>query len=537
MATWLLFIVLVILACILSNKISSKLGIPTLLAFIVLGMLFGSDGIFKIHFDNFMFAQEICSIALIFIMFYGGFGTKWSEARPIAKRAILLSSLGTVLTAAFTAIFCYFSLKIPLLESILLGSVICSTDAASVFAILRSKRLGLKYNTASLLEVESGSNDPFSYMLTATVISIMKGEAQGFALFSSVFAQLFYGAVFGILIAYFSLWVLRKYRFVTAGFDAIFVVAVAILSYALPASVGGNGYLSAYIVGIILGNRQIKNKISLVHFFDGLNGLAQMLIFFLLGLLSFPSRLPQIFFPSLAIALFLTLVARPMAVFFLLGPLRANFRQMVCVSFAGLRGAASIVFAIMVVTSPITTQNDIFHIIFLVVLFSISIQGSLLPLVSKKLGMIDEHGNVLKSFTDYSEESPLQFIQSTLDENHPWVNCAVRDIRMPPSTLLMLLRRDDKDITPKGNTVLLPGDLLVLGAKTFDAKGLISLSDMILHADNEWVGKTLAEIELEPDKLVAAVYRRGVVFVPNGKTLLRENDVLIFNETGKYEQI
>ncbi len=151
--------------------------------------------------------------------------------------------------------------------------------------------------------------------------------------------------------------------------------------------------------------------------------------------------------------------------------------------------------------------------------------------------MIDEHGNVLKSFTDYSEESPLQFIQSTLDEHHPWVNCAVRDIRMPPNTLLMLLRRDGKDITPKGNTVLLPGDLLVLGAKTFDAKGLISLSDMVLHEDNEWVGKTLAEIELEPDKLVAAVYRRGVVFVPNGKTLLRENDVLIFNETGKYEQI
>lgn len=150
----------VILLCVFFNMLSSKLGVPMLLAFILLGMVFGTDGLFKIDFENYAFAEQICSVALIFIMFYGGFGTKWSEAKPIAGKAVLLSTLGVLLTAGFTGLFCYWVLRIGLLESLLIGSVISSTDAASVFSILRSKKLGLKYNTASMLEVESGSNDP-----------------------------------------------------------------------------------------------------------------------------------------------------------------------------------------------------------------------------------------------------------------------------------------------------------------------------------------------------------------------------------------
>lgn len=160
MVNALLIASVIILACLFCNKVFSRFGIPALLIFILLGMFFGTDGIIKIQFDNFNFAEQICSIALIFIMFYGGFGTKWSEAKPVAVKAVLLSSLGVILTAGIVGIFCYFVLKTELLESLLIGAVISSTDAASVFSILRSKRLNLKYNTASLLEVESGSNDP-----------------------------------------------------------------------------------------------------------------------------------------------------------------------------------------------------------------------------------------------------------------------------------------------------------------------------------------------------------------------------------------
>ena len=159
-----LFVSIVILACLVGNRISNRIGVPMLLIFIVLGMFFGSDGVIRISFENFELAEQICSIALIFIMFYGGFGTKWSAAKPIALRAVILSTAGVVLTAGLTALFCYYALHIGLLESLLIGSLISSTDAASVFSILRSKRLNLKYRTASLLEVESGSNDPCSYM-------------------------------------------------------------------------------------------------------------------------------------------------------------------------------------------------------------------------------------------------------------------------------------------------------------------------------------------------------------------------------------
>lgn len=322
MPVYLLLITAVIFACVLLNKVSNKLGIPTLLAFILLGMLFGSDGLLKIPFDDYSFAEQICSIALIFIMFYGGFGTNWKSARPVAAKAILLSSLGVVFTAGLTALFCRFALHIDWLESLLIGSVISSTDAASVFAVLRSRNLNLKYHTASLLEVESGSNDPFSYMLTAVCISAIQGKGGVRQFLLMLFLQIVLGLVFGFAVSWISVRLLKRVRFSGDGFDAVFVVAVALLAYAAPAVLGGNGYLSAYIVGIMLGNADIRNKRNLVHFFDGITGLMQMLIFFLLGLLSFPSKLPQVALPALLIALFLTFIARPLAVLPILSPFR-----------------------------------------------------------------------------------------------------------------------------------------------------------------------------------------------------------------------
>ena len=271
----------VIVICIILNKISNRLGIPMLLGFIVLGMVFGSDGILKIQFDNFAFADHICSTALIFIMFYGGFGTNWNEAKPIAVKAVGLSTLGVVLTAGFVGLFCHYVLKISFLESMLIGSLLASTDAASVFSILRSKRLNLKYNTASILEIESGSNDPAAYMLTVIVMTLIKGQASGGQIAYMLFSQIVYGIGIGVVIALVASQILKRFKFTTSGFDTIFVVAVAVFSYALPTYVGGNGYLSAYIVGIILGNSKIRNKKTLVPFFDGINGLMQMLIFFL----------------------------------------------------------------------------------------------------------------------------------------------------------------------------------------------------------------------------------------------------------------
>ena len=211
--TYLLIVSLIIFACVLLSRISGKLGIPILLSFIVLGMLFGSDGIFKIHFDDYSFAENICSVALIFIMFYGGFGTNVRYAKNVAVRAVLLSTVGVLVTFAVTGVFCHFALRMNPVESFLIGALISSTDAASVFSILRSKKLNLKYNTASMLEIESGSNDPCAYMLTATMIAIAKGGASVNGIAILIVRQVFLGLLFGGIIAVVSYFILKKARF------------------------------------------------------------------------------------------------------------------------------------------------------------------------------------------------------------------------------------------------------------------------------------------------------------------------------------
>ena len=410
MNLFLLLSAIVILACVLCNRLSSKLGVPTLLAFILLGMFFGCDGVVKIPFENYTLAQNICSVALIFIMFYGGFGTNWAQARPVAVKATVLSSLGTLGTAGLVGLFCWKVLGLEMLLGFLLGAVIASTDAASVFSILRSKHLDLKEGTASLLEVESGSNDPFSYMLTVILLSLMSGSVSVPAFVYQVFAQLVYGGALGVLIALAARKFLQCFRFSTDGFDAVFLVAVALLSYVLPTLLGGNGYLSVYLTGILLGNSPLRNKQGLVSFFDGVTGLMQMVLFFLLGLLAFPSQLPSIAPTALAVALFLTFVARPVVVFLLMAPFRSSLGQILLVAWSGMRGAASIVFSILVITDPAEVSLDLYHIVFFIVLFSILLQGSLIPVVAKKLKMTDSSANVMKTFTDYTDEIPVQFL-------------------------------------------------------------------------------------------------------------------------------
>lgn len=523
----LLWVSIIIFACVLFNKISGRFGIPALLTFIVLGMIFGSDGIVKIPFDNYALANTVCSTALIFIMFYGGFGTKWSVARPVAVHAALLASIGVILTAGATGLFCHFVLGLPLLEGLLLGSIISSTDAASVFSILRSQKLNLRNNTASMLEIESGSNDPVAYMLTAVMLSVMNGDATAGGILWMLVTQIAVAVLAGLLISSTTLFVLKHYRFPTEGFDAVFMVAVALLSYALPSYLGGNGYLSAYLVGLTIGNRAIQNKKSLVHFFDGITGLMQMMIFFLLGLLSTPSELPGLLGLSVAVMAFLTLVARPLAVAVLLYPFGCSINQILLVSWCGLRGAASIVFAIMAIIHPAYSESAIYHVVFCIVLISISLQGSLIPKVSEKLSMIDTESNVLKTFNDYSEDPDIQFIKLSLMPSHPWVMRRVKNVLFPPECLLILILRNGQRIIPNGNTLLEADDILVLSARGLDQTYDIELEENVLEKGHEWIAKRVQDISLTDKQLIIMIQRNHKIIIPQGKTLLKEDDVLI----------
>ncbi|MBQ9185243.1 MAG: potassium/proton antiporter [Bacteroidales bacterium] len=526
---FLILVGIVIMLCIWLNNISSRIGIPTLLAFIVLGIFFGNNGLVPLHFQDYDFAKEICTVALIFIMFYGGFGTRWDSAKPIVREATLLASLGVVFTAGLTGLFCHFVLKWGLVESFLLGSMVSSTDAASVFSILRSKKLGLKNNTAQLLEMESGSNDPCSYMLTALMLSVASGTASGIDIAWMLFAQIAFGFAGGIGIAKLASFILERFRIKGDGFDSLFILATAILSYALTDIIGGNGYLSAYIVGIVLGNTDFPGKKTLVNFFDGITGLMQVLIFFLLGLLARPALLHKAILPALAVFGFMLLVARPLTIGSILTPFRKySFKQQTLISFVGLRGAASIVFAIMAIGNDTLFQNDLFNIVFCIVLISISLQGSLIPWMARRLDMTDADANVMRTFNDYSEGTEMQFGSIAIAPGSKWDGKHVKELGLPRNMLIALVIRDGNRITARGNTLLQAGDKVILVTKAFDDTETFLVERRIKNG-SRFDGHKISDFNT--DGLILLIKRGEKEIIPHGGTILHEGDILVILKT------
>ncbi len=519
----------VILLCALISRFTHKLGMPVLLAFVALGMLVGENGIFKIAFDDYALSEFICTVALIFIMFYGGFGTNWNQARPIVAKAAVLSSLGIVLTTCFIGVAGILLFNMPYLESFLLGAILSSTDAASLFSLLRSKNLGLKENTASLLEVESGSNDPFAYMLTIMLLSMMHGHVSGMDLFIMTVKQLSLGALCGGGIAWVTMRFLRHYKFPIAGFDMAFIIGVALFSYALPTSIGGNGFLSVYIAGIILGNFRFKEKKSLVIFFDGFTSLMQMLIFFLLGLLATPALIPQVFLVSVAMGLLLTLVIRPLTIALCLTPFKCSWPQQALVAFAGLRGASSVVFAIMATVHEAKTPGDLFHIVFCIVLLSIVFQGSLLASVAAKLKMCDESINDAKSFSDYTENK-VSFISLEMNKGHPWIGKSLCSISFPPNMLVIMLMRQGENILQGGATVFQESDVAVLCAPKSQEDNNFILNEQYIDKNDICIGQNIAEFAQKDGLFVVMILRGEKTIIPHGKTTIKAHDILVIGE-------
>lgn len=525
MEFYLLLCAVVLLLCIFSNKISDKIGVPSLLIFMFLGMVFGSEGIFKIEFSDFQAAENICTAALIFIMFYGGYSTNWQHARPAAGRAAVLSTLGVVMTAALVCACCHFILNLSLPESFLIGSVVSCTDAASVFSIFRSKNLNLEGNLAPLLEIESGSNDPFSYMLTVIALTVMKGGALGF-IWKMVLLQLTVGAGVGVAVGIAGPKIIRKFKFCTDGFDAVFVLAAALTSYALAEILGGNGFLSVYLTGILMGNAKTKNKANVVRFFDNVTILAQIATFFLIGLLSYPSQMVSSLPATLVIILFLTLAARPVMVFILTGRY-LKFREKIFVSFAGLRGASSIVFAIFASAGGVYMQSNVFHIVFGLALISVAVQGTFLPWAARRLNLIDEENDVRKTFNDYQEESAMTLMQLHISSGHHWENQKLKDVTLPEGSLAMVIRREDDIIIPKGDTVMMAGDDIAVNVPSFEAANEISLREITIEEDHPWRDKKIKELDLNEHILVAMIRRKDQDIIPNGETKIYKDDILV----------
>lgn len=517
---------IVIVICVLSNRVTSKLPVPSLILFICLGMLFGADGPAHIQFRDYALTEFACCAGLLFIMFYGGFNANVREARPVAPQAILLSTAGVLVCAGIVGAFCHFVLGLDWLVGLLVGSVIASTDAASVFNVLRGAKLSLRDGTDSLLEIESGSNDPMSYMLTVILSTLIIGADINVPLM--VAEEIVIGIAFGLGIGKLAEIALERVDFAMEQGETIFLIAVALVSYALPGVLHGNGFLAVYLCGMWLGNADIPHKRDMALTFDVITEVCQIAIFFLLGLLVQPSRLHLVVLPAIIVFAFLTLVARPLSTFLVLKPFGASLAKIGITAGAGLRGAASVVFALYVVTSGAQTwlPFNIFDLVFVVVLLSLVVQGSLLPALARALDMIDANANVMRTFNDFQEESDLSLIKIKVDPTHPWIGRALRDVPAPRDLIVVLiLRHGNERVVPGGDTVIEAGDLLVYAAPTFEARDDFKLREVHVGEHHRWAGKLLRELP-DTGRIVIVMLKRGdQSIIPNGDTRIEAGDL------------
>lgn len=557
MTGFILLVATVLLLCVFSDRLSGKIGVPALLIFIGIGIFFGCDGPVRIPFENYEFASYVCETALIVIMFTGGFSMNWKSAKPVMIKAGLLSTLGVAVTAGVTCAFCCLVLKIGFAESLLIGSVISSTDAASVFSVLRSKKLNLKNGLAPLLEAESGSNDPFSYMLTIISLSLLTSDGTG-SIFVMILSQLLFGVLFGAFVGIFGAFIAKKFKAQTEGFECIMYLAFALLAFGLPTFVGGNGYLSVYIAGIIIGNakspkesyqgksrirRFIVNVLGIaiggsgkgiappeaVVFLNGTTGVCQIAVFFLLGLLSTPSQFGESIMLAVPIYLCLTLLSRPIAVVIFGG--KSPIKDRLFISLAGLRGASSIVFAILAIVSGTPTEHNIFNIVFCVCLLSMLMQGSLLPTAAKKLDLIDDSADVLKTFNDYREDDLMTMMRMFIPENHNWAGKKLSEITLPTGSLAVMIRRGKETIIPRGDTVIEANDSVILSVPPYKSDKSIKLREIPINEKHIWRDLQIRELNLPRRLLIVMIKRGDESIIPSGATEIHYGDVVVVTDT------
>ncbi len=453
------------LVSVLSSKISDKFGIPTLFIFLGLGMLAGSDGILGIHFDNPNLAQSIGTIALIFILFGGGIDTSWKAIKPVLKEGLLLSTIGVFLTAILTAICAYYVFDLSMLESLLMGAIISSTDAAAVFAILRAKGIALKRPLAPLLELESGSNDPMAIFLTLTILQLIS-MPQGipFAELLSIFVlQFLIGGIMGYLFGILLPSILNRLHLSYYGLYPVFSIAWILLLFGATALLGGNGFLAVYIAGIAANAREFTHKKNLVGFHDGLAWIMQIWVFLTLGLLVFPSELHHVAWQSVVVAVWLTFVARPMGVFMTLTRSLLSVKEKLFISWVGLRGAVPIVLATYPFLKGLEHSSMIFNTVFLVVLISLLMQGMTLPVVARLLG-VEENNTPAPSVAD-GPYSPLFYHalkQLYVDKESEVVGKSLAELELPHEFLIVLIDRQGKSLKPTGSTLFHENDLLLV---------------------------------------------------------------------------
>lgn len=465
----LLFGSILIFAGVIASKVSFKTGIPVLIIFLGIGVLAGSEGLLGIPFNDPYLTRWIGTMALAIILFSGGLDTRMESVRTVKWQGLLLSTLGVVVSTATVGFLLYLFLGFTLLEGLLIGSIVSSTDAAAVFSILRSRKAGLKGNLRPLLELESGSNDPMAYFLTITFVFLNLNPAEPGVSIAVIFLrQMLVGALAGAIMGKAMIFLINRVKLEYEGLYPVLSFALMFFTYSLTDFFQGNGFLAVYLAGLILGNNSFIHKKTVMKFYDGVAWMSQISMFIILGLLVFPSRVVPVMGTGLQVAAVLIFFARPLSVFISLAFSKFSIKQKIFISWVGLRGAVPIVFATIPMVYGVEESDLIFNLVFFVVLASVALQGTTITLAARFLGVEDKEAvpgdyPLEKEIVDQAKKDLFEVV---IEPDCRSANKTIIDLDFPSTAFIILIKRNDQLITPNGGTELKPGDRLWIIAES-----------------------------------------------------------------------
>ncbi|MBO6045625.1 MAG: potassium/proton antiporter [Bacteroidales bacterium] len=461
---------------ILITKVGARFGAPSLLLFLLLGMIVGADGV-GLKFEDYHIAESIGHFAMTIILFTGGLETSMRETKPVMRQGILLSTLGVFLTSVLTALFIYFvagkwigPLGASFLGCFLLSAVMSSTDSASVFSVLRGKRMHLRENLSPMLELESGSNDPMAYVLTIILVQVLTSTKHtgSLAMLGTgawvLLVQIAVGFLIGIGVGFGAKWILERVKLPSNALYSVMVLSIGFFANGIASLLFGNGLLALYVAAIVIGNSaDIPMKRDVLKFFDGMTWLMQLLMFLMLGLLARPSQFSSIAWPALMIGLFMMFVARPLSVFLCLAPFKGlSFKAKAFASWVGLKGAGPILFALCPVVAGLDGSTEIFNIVFFISLLSLILQGMTLSPSSRWLGLSYEADPEVETFGMEIPEEMGMLRDHTVTGDDLQNGETLRDLHLPHGIRVMMVKRDGKFLVPHGSMPLQEGDHLVI---------------------------------------------------------------------------
>jgi cell volume regulation protein A len=499
----LLIAAILLLVGIASSKFSSRIGLPVLVLFLAVGLLAGEEGLGRIAFDNYALAHGIGTVALAVILFDGGLRTSRRSFRAVLGPALSLATLGVLITAAVTGLAASWLLGIPILHGLLIGSIAASTDAAAVFAVLRGRGVNLRKRLSATLEVESGSNDPMAVFLTVGILEYLTGGLTSAGeLLWFLLVQIVAGVGVGVLVGRGAVVAINRIDLDAAGLYPILTAAAGLLAYGAAASLGGSGFLSVYLAGLVIGNRRIVFQRGILLFHDGAAWLAQIVMFVMLGLLAFPSQLLDVAQDGLIVAGILVFVARPLAVALLVPWFAFNAREIAFISWVGLKGAVPIVLATYPLLFGVEGATLLFNVVFFAVLVSAVLQGWTLPLLARWLKLQVEGAPPAPVLLEITSLRDVEgdIVEYNVFEGSLAAGRHIRELRLPDGAVVAMLVRGREIIPPRGSTRVEPGDHVFLVLRP----GLRALVDRVFRRGREpAVMPTEIEFPLRGDTTVA----------------------------------